>query len=80
MAFVDMAYLKHDNIKNGVIRYIRHKTDIMLEIKIEQCISDIINRYASKSKLGIYYLSLQEQTQKKHIPNIKTNVAITTNY
>ena len=52
MAFVDMAYLKHDNIKNGVIRYIRHKTDIMLEIKIEQCISDIINRYASKSKLG----------------------------
>ena len=77
MAFVDMAYLKHDNIKNGVIRYIRHKTDIMLEIKIEQCISDIINRYASKSN---YYLSLQEQTQKKHIPNIKTNVAITTNY
>ena len=61
MAFVDMAYLKHDNIKNGVIRYIRHKTDIMLEIKIEQCISDIINRYASKSKLG-YLLPIITRT------------------
>ena len=61
MAFVDMAYLKHDNIKNVVIRYIRHKTDIMLEIKIEQCISDIINRYASKSKLG-YLLPIITRT------------------
>lgn len=61
MAFVDMAYLKHYNIKNGVIRYIRHKTDIMLEIKIEQCISDIINRYASKSKLG-YLLPIITRT------------------
>ena len=61
MAFVDMAYLKHDNIKNGVIRYIRHKTDIMLEIKIEQCISDIINRYASKSNLG-YLLPIITRT------------------
>ena len=61
MAFVDMSYLKHDNIKNGVIRYIRHKTDIMLEIKIEQCISDIINRYASKSKLG-YLLPIITRT------------------
>lgn len=61
MAFVDMAYLKHDNIKNGVIRYIRHKTDIMLEIEIEQCISDIINRYASKSKLG-YLLPIITRT------------------
>ena len=61
MAFVDMAYLKHDNIKNGVIRYIRHKTDIMLEIKIEQCISYIINRYASKSKLG-YLLPIITRT------------------
>ena len=56
-----MSYLKHDNIKNGVIRYIRHKTDIMLEIKIEQCISDIINRYASKSKLG-YLLPIITRT------------------
>ena len=61
MAFVDMAYLKHDNIKNGVIRYIRHKTDIMLEVKIEQCISDRINRYASKSKLG-YLLPIITRT------------------
>lgn len=52
MAFVDIAYLKHENIKNGVIRYIRHKTNITMEVKIEQCISDIINRYTLKSQLG----------------------------
>ena len=33
----------------------------MLEIKIEQCISDIINRYASKSKLG-YLLPIITRT------------------
>lgn len=55
MAFVDMAYLKHENIKNGVIRYARHKTDIMMEVRMEPCISDIINRYASRSKLGYLF-------------------------
>lgn len=68
MAFVDMAYLKHENIKNGVIRYIRHKTDIMLEVKMEQCISEIINRYASKSKLG-YLLPIITKTEAEQAYN-----------
>lgn len=68
MAFVDMAYLKHENIKNGVIRYIRHKTDIMLEVKIEQCISEIINRYASQSKFG-YLLPIITRTEAEQAYN-----------
>lgn len=68
MAFVDMAYLKHDNIRNGVIRYIRHKTDITMEVKVEQCISDIINRYASKSKLG-YLLPIITKTETEQAYN-----------
>lgn len=68
MAFVDMAYLKHENIKNGVIRYIRHKTDIMLEVKMEQCISEIINRYASQSKLG-YLLPIITRTEAEQAYN-----------
>ncbi len=49
-AFVDIAYLKKENLKNGVIRYMRHKTDISIEVKVEECISKIINRYTSNAE------------------------------
>lgn len=45
MAFVDMAYLKKDNIHNGAICYTRRKTGQMLTIRIEPVIQQIIARY-----------------------------------
>jgi len=46
MAFVDMAYLREKDIRDGTIRYIRHKTGQQLTIRIEPCIDRIIRRYA----------------------------------
>ena len=46
MAFVDVAYLKKENIQNGVICYARRKTGQLLSIRIEPSIRRIIDRYA----------------------------------
>lgn len=48
MSFVDMAYLKYENIANGVIRYVRKKTGQPLSIRIEPSIREIMERYRKK--------------------------------
>lgn len=45
MAFVDMIYLKHTNIKEGYISYARHKTGQPLRVKVVPMANDIIQRY-----------------------------------
>ena len=45
MPFVDMAYLKHSQISNGLILYYRQKTKQPVHIQIEPCIQKIIDRY-----------------------------------
>lgn len=47
MAFVDVAYLKKENIQDGLICYARRKTGQLLSIKIEPSIQRIIDRYTS---------------------------------
>ena len=55
MSYVDIAYLKKDNIKDGVIRYSRHKTGNYLSVKIEPCMQEIIDRY-KENTAGLPYL------------------------
>lgn len=45
MAFVDIAFLRKSNLKNGVICYARRKTGQLLSVKIEPSIQQIINRH-----------------------------------
>lgn len=47
MAFVDMAYLRKSDIQDGILRYARRKTGQQLAVRIEPCIGDIIDRYAT---------------------------------
>jgi hypothetical protein len=46
MTFVDMANLRRQNLQSGYITYRRQKTGQLLNIKIEKCAQEIINRYA----------------------------------
>ena len=48
MSFVDAAFLKKDNINNGVLSYRRHKTNQLLHIKIIEPINKLIVRYSTK--------------------------------
>lgn len=46
MSFVDMSNLRKSDYMNGILSYRRSKTGQLLKIRIEPCISEIINRYA----------------------------------
>lgn len=54
MAFVDMAYLRKTDIRDGNICYARRKTKQHLCIRIESDIRRIIDRYASASPTYVF--------------------------
>ena len=45
MSFVDMAYLRKKDLKNGVLSYRRRKTGQQLSIRWERCMQDIVEKY-----------------------------------
>lgn len=45
MAFVDMAFLKKENLSNGTLSYRRQKTGQQLFIKWEKCMQEIVDKY-----------------------------------
>lgn len=53
MSFVDMAYLRKTNIRNGLICYTRHKTRQQLCVRVEPVVQRIIDRYASCSAIYV---------------------------
>ena len=46
MPFVDVAFLRKDQIRDGMIIYERHKTGQQIIVKIEGCMQEIIDRYS----------------------------------
>ena len=49
MSFIDMAYLKKSDLKNGIIMYRRRKTGQQLTVKWEKCMEDIIAKYGENT-------------------------------
>ena len=49
MSFIDMAYLKKSDLKNGILTYRRKKTGQQLAIKWEKCMEEIVTKYAGRS-------------------------------
>ena len=45
MSFIDMAYLKKSDLKDGILTYRRRKTGQQLSIKWERCMEDIVAKY-----------------------------------
>lgn len=54
MAFVDMAYLRKDNVIKETVVYSRRKTGQRLSVRIEPCIDAIIKRYSDASAKSPY--------------------------
>ncbi len=46
MAFVDIAFLRKEDVRDGVISYVRRKTGQRLDVGVEPCIELIMRRYA----------------------------------
>lgn len=58
MAFVDVAYLKKTDLRDGIIRYVRHKTGQVISVRLEPCMKEIIDRYAHQTKHSPYLLPI----------------------
>lgn len=56
MPFVDLAFLKKSQVKDGYIDYRRHKTGQHIRVKIEPLMQEIIDKYARKD--GLYLFSI----------------------
>lgn len=54
MSFVDMAFLRRENIVDGTICYSRRKTRQPLCIRIEPCMQKIIDRYADGNRPYVF--------------------------
>ena len=46
MSFIDMSYLKASNLQSGYLVYRRHKTGKRLYIKWEDCMKQLVDKYA----------------------------------
>ncbi|MFI3248682.1 MAG: tyrosine-type recombinase/integrase, partial [Rikenellaceae bacterium] len=49
MSFVDMAYLRKEDLKNGVLTYYRRKTGQLLTVKWETCMQNIVDKYKNET-------------------------------
>lgn len=59
--FVDLAHLRPTDIKAGILRYHRSKTDKPLVVTLEPCAMKIINRWRSSSTHSLYLLPIIKQ-------------------
>ncbi len=58
MAFVDMAFLKKTDLRDGVISYKRKKTSQLLEIKVTPAVQQILDRYKEETRNSSYLLPI----------------------
>lgn len=45
MPFIDMAYLRKSDLKNGILSYCRRKTGQRLHIRWEKCMQELVSKY-----------------------------------
>jgi len=60
MSFIDMAFLRRMDLRDGVLTYSRHKTGQRLYVKWERCMQDIIDKHPSGS--AVYLLPIIKKT------------------
>ena len=66
MAFVDMVFLKRENIRAGMIHYIRRKTGQEIVIRVEPEIQRIIDRYARSERPYIFPILKSENPEEQY--------------
>lgn len=64
MAFVDMCYLKKENIKGNMLVYKRRKTGQILQIKIEQPLKALLRKYANDDSIYLLPMLREDDSYK----------------
>ena len=65
MSFVDMVYLKKDDLKNGVLTYRRKKTGQRLSIRWEDCMQQIVDRYPNGNPAYLLPILTRSDTDER---------------
>lgn len=63
MAFVDIAFLRKCDIRDGSLVYCRRKTGRLLRVRIEPCIACLIDRYKEKTGNSEYVFPILRSTE-----------------
>jgi len=66
MPFVDVAYLRQNQIADGRIVYNRHKTGQRVQVVVEQPMTDIIRRHSSKAVGDYLFPLLHKGTEQEY--------------
>lgn len=77
MAFVDIAYLKKSDIRNGQLQYSRKKTGQTLTVSWEKPMQEIVDAYSHLTKDTPYLLPIitkQDGTERKQYEKAEHNV------
>lgn len=69
MSFVDMAYLKKSDLKNGILTYRRRKTGQELSIKWEKCMAEIIAKYPENETDFLLPIIKEEGNERRQYDN-----------
>ena len=69
MSFVDMAYLRKSDIKNGVLTYRRRKTGQELTVKWEKCMADIVAKYPENKTDFLLPIIKEEGDERRQYDN-----------
>lgn len=64
MSFVDLAHLRKSNLHGGYIHYNRSKTHQHLQIKVEEAMMKIIDKYKQQTEGSDYLLPILNSTQE----------------
>lgn len=65
MSFIDIAYLRKKDLKDGMLTYHRKKTEQKLYIRWESCMQHIVDKYKAKDD-SPYLLSIIDNQKENH--------------
>lgn len=69
MAFIDIAYLTSDNIRNGYLIYKRHKTGHELRVRWEYCMQQLVSKYQSQCKAFLFPIIVEKENSRRQYLN-----------
>ncbi|WP_455639010.1 phage integrase SAM-like domain-containing protein [Parabacteroides sp.] len=76
MSFVDMAYLRKENIRGGFIRYVRKKTGQQMEVKVTAELQEIIDGFSSEVLGSPYVFPIIKDNGKSPYKQYETGLRL----
>lgn len=76
MSFIDAAFLKKTDIRDGILSYRRHKTSQLLRVKVVSQISELIGKYSEEK--SPYLLPIITFPEIMNVNNMKPHCGVST--